>query len=472
MADSETLEETWRRGRAALDAARTRLTPAAADDAALAAVIAALERGALSEALAGLADSPHAVRIETELAVAIAARDRVLALARRAFGPGLERMARSFRGNDDPDDDIERAWERVLRNLYTWQQIGEFRAWLSAAFRSSLRDGHRASDRRATRHRRLADEIDRHAPAPTTDKGTTTFGNELALQAFKDSLDPDRRQLWDAWDCLGADGLKPEEIYAALAERHSRSAAAIKGAILRLLAEFKELAGADATGVVDASAVVALWIGSERDGERTTLLSTGIDADDRVRLLAMRRVRQAHARAFTRMFTTLHRWGLPQDRRLLVVADDTPGLRDAIADTFGPRALFQPCLRALLRGVCDGLSTAATRRITTRAEKAYRARTANQAAEQLAALVAELRTPHPSAAQRLAADLDASLTVKRLGLPATLEEQLTRVQFLCDAADAPTGSWLGRLFAGLRERRSVDRRREGLKLLAAALSHA
>jgi DNA-directed RNA polymerase specialized sigma24 family protein len=472
MPSVESIEEIWRSGRAALDVARERLAVTSLTDNAVAAALAAIDRGNLSDTIVALAGTAHTATVADEIATAVKARDRVITLARRNYGPALGRMARSFRSSADPDDDVDRAWEKIVRVLYSWQQTGEFYAWLSAAFRSALRDGLRTSDRRVAKHRRFAEEALIQAPPPTFGgKGTTTFGNELALHAFKDSLEPDKRALWDDWARLGADDMKPEEIYATMAGSHGKSPAAIKGAVLRLVAEFKEIAGANVTGVVDASKVIALWIGSEHDRERTTtttIVATGIDAEDRVRLLAMRQVRQVEGRVFRRMFTTLERWGLPRERRLLVVADESPGLRAAIKAWFAERALVQPCVRALLRSIADTLPAEAGHQFVKRAERAFQARTAEQAQAQLVALTAALEGSHPATACRLTGEIDAALTVKRLGLPATLEEQLTRVQFLGDR-DAPSGSWLGRVFADLRQRRSIDRRREGLIRLVTAL---
>ena len=469
MAQVETIEEVWRRGRAALDAARIKLAALAGPDADLADILDAMTRGALSEALAKLAERAEAGQVDAEMAAAVAARDHVIEAAQRAYGPGFRRMAQRFRGSADPDDDVDRAWERIVRNIYAWQQTGEFHAWLGAVFRSALLDGVRRSERRADKHRRFAGELALQGPATDGGKGTTAFGNELALQGFKDSLEPDKRGLWDDWARLGTDGMRPEEIYAALAEMHGKSAVAIKGAVLRLLAEFKAVAGANAAGVIDASETVALWVGSQRDGERTTILATGIDADDRVRLLAMRQVRHVQSHAFTQMFSTLRRRGLPQQRRMLLIADNSHGLRQAIHETFAERAVVQPCQRALVQRVCASLPSALRAQFVRKAERAYQSRPIAQAQQQLRVILAELRTIDPGAAERLAEELEASLTVKRLGLPAALEEQLSQVKFLGEPVASPN-SWLGGVFAGLRERRSVDRRREGLKLLLAKLA--
>ena len=464
MSEEEPIEEVWGRGRAALDAAAVKLQRAR-DSAPLDLEVAieSLRQGALSAAMESLAELSCARIISAELAIAVDARDRVITRIRRVYGAEFERMAYSFRHVTDATDAINQAWEQITRKLYSWRRKGELHAWLRSVFRRSLLDGLRASRRRTAKLTRYADEVDLHRQEPDIiGKGSTTYGTELALEAFKDSLDSEKRSLWDGWAQLGAEGMKPEQIYVELAKQYGKTPVAIKGTILRLVAEFKDMVGTNAIGVVDASEIVAFWVGSERDGERAAILATGIDMSDRVRLLAMRQVRVVNRSVFERLFSTLNRWGIPEDRRLLVVLDESQGLRDVVEATFR-NSLVQPCIHAFLSAVVEPLPPQEGAHFRSRALKAYQVRQASQAYEQLHRLGVELEGSYPSAARRFLAGIEESLTVKRLGLPASLEEQLTRVQFVGNAD--PAVSWLARVFTSLRGRRSVERRREGLKLL-------
>lgn len=478
MADiDERIERTWGRGRAAIDAAVLKLEAARdcgepsllVDE-----LLASLAAGALADAFAAAAGLQHPDSVQDELRTAIEARNQIIALTQEAYGPGFARLARSFHRARDSENDIAGAWEKVLRNIFRWRQEGDFKSWLTAAFRNALRDGLRTGERQDAKHLHYAAEAEVHGavdlgPAGHTEKGTTTFGAELALQSFKDSLDPEKRQLWDAWVRLTSEGRRAEDIYHELGGEHARSAGAVKAILLRLQADFRELAGATASGEIDASRTLALWVGSERSGGETAILATGIDIDDNLRLLGMRQVRYINMHTFSRLFETLRRWHLPD--QILVIIDDSEGLREAVRENFPPDTPVQRCLDSLHRSITSALPRAAAASFARDAGRAHALRSASQAHTKLSELSASLRKHHPHAATVLCDALDETLTVKCLALPASLEMQLTRVKFLADAAPVGAGpfAWLGAVFAGLRERRSVERRRAGLRTLAAIL---
>jgi transposase-like protein len=200
------------------------------------------------------------------------------------------------------------------------------------------------------------------------------------------------------------------------------------------------------------------------------VLATAIDVDDNLRLLAMRRVRHANHRAFARILETLTRWRLPA--RILVIVDDSEGVREAVREHFPAQTPVQRCVDSVVRALTRGLPPELAARSAQAAERAFRLRSPAQAETKLIELAAALRAEYPQAAAALDESLAESLTVKRLSLPASLEEQLCRVCFL--ASPGPAGAspfaWLSGVFDGLRQRRSVERRRVGLQALATALA--
>ena len=473
----EQIDQHWRRGRAAIDLAIEMLggvRDAGGGSPVVDAVLASLAAGAVSDALAGSAALPCSGALAVELQVAIEARNRIVELAIQAYGAGFAALVYSFRRARDGDDDLANASEKLIRNIFRWRQEGDFKSWLTAMVRNSLRDDVRAGGRRDAKHLGLAAEVAVRGalvpgPLERVEKGTTTFGIERALQSFKDSLDPEKRGLWDGWARLGGEGMKAEDIYEELAHNSTKSAGAIKGILVRLQAEFRELVGAGPVRPVDASRTLALWLGSERSGRETAVLATGIDVDDNMRLLAMRQVQHVNGRAFARMLETLRRWRLPS--RLLVVVDDSEGLREAIRAHL-PGARVQACVESLLRTIAAELPPEVRARFLNDAERAYRLGSVEQAEPRLLELALALQPAHPKAAKALRDGLVDSLTVKRLGVSGALERQLTRVQFLGEVA--PPGvsafAWLGAVFTGLRDRRSVERRKAGLRKLALALA--
>ncbi len=476
VATDASIELCWRRGKTALDLAIRDLLYLSTSCPSVAAntreTIDQLEHGAFAEVLARSEIGESAWRfddIRANVRIALQARNEVLELAVRAYGASLRGAASRFHSSGESEDDISRAWMSVTCKIYSWRGEGTFVAWLNAIGRRALLDGIRTARKVSARIDLRVEERPDPQEGRAETHGTMTVWLFEMLRCFRKSLDSERRIIWDEWEHLGEEGMRPEEIYRELACRHDKTLSAVKMTLHRLECEFRELIGADKRGIIDVSNIVAMWVGSERRGPNAAVMVTGIDVEDRVRLLAASQVQRVTAHAFKRVFWTLRRWGLPQGRRILVVADDSEGLEDAISVAFPGNSLVQPCqdhfMEALIRQVLP-VRAATVRRAMRRA---LASSSVTDGRCSLLAIADSLATHSPGACAFLRQWLEALLTVKSLQLPLALEKQLTRVEFFAEWGGTSSADWLGGLFQLLRLRRSVQRRREGLHALLAHL---
>jgi transposase-like protein len=113
--------------------------------------------------------------------------------------------------------------------------------------------------------------------------------------------------------------------------------------------------------------------------------------------------------------------GLRVDGALLFVIDGGKGIRKALKDVFGDRALVQRCQVHKMRNVREHLPEARRAYVARQMRAAYKSKSAKTAKGLLGQLTSWLEANgHDDAAASLREGLDETLTVLRLGLPTTL----------------------------------------------------
>jgi putative transposase len=113
--------------------------------------------------------------------------------------------------------------------------------------------------------------------------------------------------------------------------------------------------------------------------------------------------------------------GLRVDAPLLFVIDGGKGIRKALADVFGNRAVVQRCQVHKARNVRDHLPQERRAYVRRQMRDAYKSKSAKTAKMMLGQLASWLEANgEDGAAASLREGLDETLTVLRLGLPATL----------------------------------------------------
>jgi transposase-like protein len=123
----------------------------------------------------------------------------------------------------------------------------------------------------------------------------------------------------------------------------------------------------------------------------------------------------------TELLQNLIERGLRIDSPLLFVIDGGKGIRKALTDVFGDRAVVQRCQVHKTRNVIDHLPDERRMYVRRQMRDAYKSKSAKTAKALLGQLISWLEANgEDSAAASLREGLDETLTVLRLGLPTTL----------------------------------------------------
>ncbi len=465
---SDRIRASVGRGKRAIDIALSALNHElrnAPDDRTVALMSEHIEAGSLFDALRLAGSQQRFEGVARQLRIAERARGEVMKQAMSQCGPRLEHRAWARGGWHD--EALGTTWEIVFNKMFSWQQRGSFYRWVDAIYRNQVIEHHRRRARQEQRERQYEAERElRGETLAVSGTRTTHRGNRLSLEAFVESLDVEKRAIWDDAMALERQNLSREEIYERIAAKRGLGAEAVKAKLVRLRREYRELVG----NRDDLSRVVALWIGSEQRNGQSAVLVSGITVDDYKKLFLVRRVPHVGFHAFERLFETISHWGLPADRSTLAIVDNSAGLQRALDVHLSDRVVMQPCLFRLTSSIVAHLSAHHRDRYRRQLARAYRAASPEKARSALGCILARLQALSTRAAALLDAEFDASLAFKRLGLPACLEAEFSEVCFVARSPPpAESAAWLGWVFALLRKRRSRAHRQDALAQLATTL---
>lgn len=219
-------------------------------------------------------------------------------------------------------------------------------------------------------------------------------------------------------------GVSTRGYEASLEERPrgGRTGGSSKSAVSRtLVTRTRQRLQAHLTRRLDALDVVALFVDGVIVAQQTVIVALGITRTGTKEPVGLCLGSTENAAVCTQLLQDLLGRGLTVDRRVLCVIDGGKGLRKALADVLGDAAVIQRCQLHKGRNL-DGLVPKARQayvRATLR--RAYRTPNATTARRQLHALTTWLETNgHADAAASLREGLEETLTVLKLGLPATL----------------------------------------------------
>lgn len=104
---------------------------------------------------------------------------------------------------------------------------------------------------------------------------------------------------------------------------------------------------------------------------------------------------------------------------MLFVIDESKALRKAIRQVCGDEVPVQRCVRHKERNVLEHLPEAEREPVKRRLRQAWKHDDHDRALGQLNRLATELERPHPGAAASLREGMEETLTVTRLGSPAS-----------------------------------------------------
>lgn len=152
----------------------------------------------------------------------------------------------------------------------------------------------------------------------------------------------------------------------------------------------------------------------------------GIDSGGTKQVLGLREGASENAAVVGDLLAELIERGLPNDRGrgLLAVLDGSKVLARAVRSAFGSRVAIQRCQVHKLRNVTDHLPQTYHAEYRRKISAAYAMTSSGDARPTLERIVKELERISESAASSLRGGIDETLTVHRLGLPASLRRCL------------------------------------------------
>ena len=170
--------------------------------------------------------------------------------------------------------------------------------------------------------------------------------------------------------------------------------------------------------------IVAVLIDGIYFDERCVLIALGLDANGHKHILGLHEGSTENTTVAKALLGDLIERGLDPERPRLFVIDGGKGLRRAIRELWGARALVQRCQVHKRRNVRDHLPEQLHHRVLTAMHRAYDTPDAAHALTQLDRLARGLEREHPGAAASLREGLEETLTLQRLGLTGALYRTL------------------------------------------------
>jgi putative transposase len=167
--------------------------------------------------------------------------------------------------------------------------------------------------------------------------------------------------------------------------------------------------------------IVAMFIDGIEIGKHAVIIALGVNVEGtKVPLGVWCGSTENHTVA-TALLQNLIARGLRVDAPMLFAIDGGKGLRKALSDVFGDRAIVQRCQVHKARNVRDHLPEERRAYVRRQMRDAYKSKSAKTAKMMLGQLASWLQANgEDSAAASLREGLDETLTVLRLGLPTTL----------------------------------------------------
>lgn len=160
-------------------------------------------------------------------------------------------------------------------------------------------------------------------------------------------------------------------------------------------------------------------------GEETVVAALGIDVDGKKLPLGLWQGSTENAVVCTALLQNLLARSLQVDGRMLFIIDGGKGLRKALVDVFGDRAVVQRCQLHKRRNVKGHLPEGCRTYVDRQMADAYRSKSAALARKRLQQLLSWLeRNGHDGAAASLREGLEETLTVLKLNLPPALVRSL------------------------------------------------
>lgn len=192
-----------------------------------------------------------------------------------------------------------------------------------------------------------------------------------------------------------------------------------------LVAKTRQRLSASLERPLDDVDLIALLVDGIEVARQTVVVALGIISDGSKVPLGLAQGSTENSALCTTLLQGLLSRGLRVEDRLLCIIDGGKGIRKALDDVFGDRAVIQRCQVHKQRNLREHLPEERHAYVLTTMRDAYRATTADTARKKLRALASWLESNgHEDAAASLREGLEETLTVVKLELPLTLRRSL------------------------------------------------
>jgi len=169
----------------------------------------------------------------------------------------------------------------------------------------------------------------------------------------------------------------------------------------------------------------ALFIDGVNIGEHTIIVALGLDYEGKKHVLGLAEGSTENSAVAKALLNQIRDRGLDMSRPVLAVIDGGKGIRKALVDVMGESVAIQRCRIHKERNVMEHLPRELREWVQRKFRKAWEAKDAKTAKENLLALARSLEEKHPGAAGSIREGLDDLLTVIKLKLPASLRRFLS-----------------------------------------------
>jgi putative transposase len=251
-------------------------------------------------------------------------------------------------------------------------------------------------------------------------------GREAALPALEEFRDRDplservMNQLLLGVSTRGYDASLEPRPSAVRARGSSKSSASRS-----IVAKTRQRLSVSLERRLDDLDLIGLLIDGIEVARQTVVVALGITSDGTKVPLGLAQGSTENAALCTSLLQGFLSRGLRVEDRVLCIIDGGKGIRKALDDVFGDRAVIQRCQVHKQRNLREHLPEARHSYVLSTMRDAYGAATADTARKKLRALVSWLETNgHEDAAASLREGLEETLTVVRLELPLTLRRSL------------------------------------------------
>lgn len=161
---------------------------------------------------------------------------------------------------------------------------------------------------------------------------------------------------------------------------------------------------------------VAIFVDGKELAKQQMIIALGVTIEGYKVPLGVIQTTTENSKSISELFRDLINRGLKYDNGLLFIIDGAKGLRKAILDVFGEKAIIQRCQWHKRENVISYLPDNQQEMYKRKLQAAYFKEDYKQVKEDLLALKKELGTINRSAAKSLEEGMEETLTIQRLGL--------------------------------------------------------